>query len=250
MEFRPLYRHVVVSRRASYETVASPENLQRIRAQYESNSPIDADLQHLYVSDSLPKTMKNVMKWAGHGDVSVEPHSEGFDLTGNAGALLDEAAAMKERGDERVTLQYRPQDAVIVSRLVSAQIPGGDEPLPSTATLWTLPGPRDGDNIESLFMDCALQMQRRFQEHSDRQFMLLDEEMRQAVTLVTVCLTPITAKPQEIQGIDLFCEFHQTTRFGYVDTEGFEVLSETGVFPISPPTSMDMMLMMQPMERV
>ena len=107
------------------------------------------------------------------------------------------------------------------------------------------PGFDQSANAEGSYLACAKELQQVFQEYSDRKFKLVDPDMRAGVTLVTVCITPITAAPRADVGLELYCEFHQVTQFGYVDTQGFEVHSEVGVFPISPPSTMDLMMMMK-----
>jgi hypothetical protein len=107
------------------------------------------------------------------------------------------------------------------------------------------PGFDQAPNAEASFLECARELQDMFRDYSDRQFLLLDPEVRASVTLVTVCLTPISATPKVDTGLDLFCEFHQVTQFGAVSTEGFEVYSETGEYPILAPSPMDLLMMMK-----
>lgn len=238
---RPIYRHVIVKRRGYIEPVASPEDLRRLRQQVESASPLDEDLKHLFVKDTLRQTMKKVMAWAGHGDVAVEGDQDGLD----PGAVFAEADAMKLRGDERAKVKYQPQEGVIVARVNTKHIPGGTDSLPSEPTMLLHPGFEAADNAEAEYLRCARELQAEFEKFSDRKFLLMDPEMRAGVTLVTVCITPITAAPRVLVGLELFCEFHQTTRFGFVDTTGFEVYSEIGEFPFTPPTAMDLLMMMK-----
>lgn len=241
MQERPVYRHVIVKRRGYIEPVASPEDLRRLRQQVESESHIDEDLKHLFVKDTLRQTMKKVMAWSGRGDVAVEGDKDGLD----PGAVFAEADAMKLRGDERAAVKYQPQEGVIVARLNTKHVPGGTESLPSEPTMLHHSGFEAADNPEAEYLRCARELQAQFEQFSDRKFLLMDPEMRSGVTLVTVCITPITAAPQAQLGLELFCEFHQTTRFGFVDMTGFEVYSEIGEFPFTPPTAMDLMLMMK-----
>lgn len=238
---RPVYRHIIVQRRGYIETVASPEDLRRIRRQIEDGSPIDEDLKHLFVKDTLKKTMQQVMQGSGHGDVGVEAHDDGLE----PGEVMGEAAAMKQRGTERVPVKYRPQTGVIVSRVNTKHIPGGNESLPLEPTMLMHPGFSHADNAEDQYLKCAVELQEMFRDFSDRKFLLVDDVFRAGLTLVTVCITPITAAPRADVGLELFCEFHQTTRFGFVDTEGFDVISEVGAYPFSPPSTMDLMMMMQ-----
>lgn len=247
---RPVYRHVIVKRRSSVESVASPEDLRRLRKQVEEESPIDEDLKHLFVKDTLKQTMKKVMGWSGRSDVTVEGSDDGLDLTDNPGGMFDEADAMKQRGAERTAVKYRAQEGVIVSRLVSQQVPGGNESLPIEPTMLHHPGFGEAADAEVMFLECARQLRASFDAYSDRKFLLMEPEMRDGVTLVTVCITPITGAPRADVGMELYCEFHQTTRFGFVDTKGFEVYSEIGEFPIAPPSSMDMLMMMKSADQI
>lgn len=245
-EERPVYRHVIVKRRGYIEPVASPEDLRRLRQQIESNSPIDDDLKHLFVKDTLKQTMRKALNWAGHQDVEVEGSDDGLHPT----AMFDEAVAMKERGDERTTLKYQRQEGVIVSRVNTKHIPGGDERLPLEPTMLHHPGFSQADDATAQYLECARELQAQFQKFSDRKFLLMEPQFRSGVTLVTVCITPITAAPRADVGLELFCEFHQVTRFGYVDTSDFEVYSEIGEYPISPPSSMDLTMMMKSADQI
>ena len=237
---RPVYRHVIVKRRGYIESVASPEDLRRLRQQVESESPIDDDLKHLFVADTLKKTMHKHMAWAGHGDVDIESSDDGLDPA----AAAAEATAMKQRGAERAPVRYKPQEGYIVSRLTALHVPGGGS-LPSEPTMLTHPGFSQAANAEASYLECARELQTVFQDFSDRKFQLMDPDLRSGVTLVTVCITPITAAPRADVGLELYCEFHQVTQFGYVDTQGFEVYSEVGAYPIAPPSGMDLMMMMK-----
>ena len=243
---RPVYRHVIVHRRAYMERVASPEQLRRLRQQIEAGLPLDEDVRHLYVKDSLKKSLRQVMNESGHRDVEIEPGEDGLDPL----AAVGEAAAMKARGEERVPVRYRPQDAVVVARVNDKYVPGGSEHLPLEPTMLNHPGFDHADNAEAQYLTCARELQEMFRDFSDRKFLLMDQELRSGTTLVTVCITPITAAPRADVGLELYCEFHQTTRFGYVDTEGFEVASEVGEYPISPPSAMDLLLMMRPADEI
>lgn len=237
---RPVYRHIIVKRKGYIEAVASPEDLRRFRQQIESESPLDEDLKHLYVKDTLKKTMQRHMARAGHGDIDIEANDDGLDPA----AVAAEATAMKERGEERTTVQYKPQEGYIVSRLTAHHVPGGGS-LPLEPTMLVHPGFEQAPNAEAAYLESARELQRMFQEYSDRKFRLMDPDLQAGVTLVTVCITPITAAPKAVVGVELYCEFHQVTQFGYVDTEGFEVYSEVGEYPIQPPTSMDLTTMMK-----
>ncbi len=184
--------------------------------------------------------MQRHMARAGHGDLKVEASEDGLDPL----AVAAEATAMKQRGTERTTLHYQPQEGYIVSRLTTQHVPGGGA-LPLEPSMLLHPGFEQAPNAEAAYLECARELQEQFRDHSDRQFRLMDPHLQAGLTLVTVCITPITAAPKAVVGVELYCEFHQVTQLGYVDTEGFEVYSEVGEFPIQPPSSMDLTTMMK-----
>ena len=68
--------------------------------------------------------------------------------------------------------------------------------------------------------------------------------------MVTLVLTPIIAIPRADVGLELYCEFHQKTRFGFVDTDTFDVFSEIGEYPVECPTGMDMAMMFKTSDEV
>lgn len=242
---RPVYRHIVVKRKDFIEKVASPEEFRRLRQQLDAGVPVDDDLKHLVVDDTLKKTMRKVMGWAGHGGRELEGTDDGV----HGDNMLAEADAMAERKDDG-PLRYKRQQGVIVARLVQNKIPGGDDVLPTNPTVLSHPGFSDAEDAEQSFMDAALALQAIFTEFSDRKFLLLDKELREGVTLVTVAYTPIMAAPKASTGLDLSCTFHQTTRFGYVDTDTFDVHSEIGEYPIAPPGTMELTMMMKSVDQV
>jgi len=173
--------------------------------------------------------------------IGVEAHPQPV-----AGAAFAEARMMKERGDKE-TLGYKPQEGVIVSRIVQEHIPGDmpGEAMPSNPQYLSHPGFDSPDDPQVSFMRCAQELHAQFQAFSDRKFMLMSPEMRAGVTLVTVVLTPIIALPRPDVGVELLCEFHQKTRFGFVDADSFDVFSEIGEYPIQVPTDGDMRAMFQ-----
>ena len=238
MEHRPAYRHIVVQRKALVEHI-DPEKLRRLRQQMESGQPIDPDLRHLVVRDTLKASVRKVLAWAGHADVPLEADDTGLDVT-----LLDEAAAREQRGDSG-PLKYKRQEGVIVGRLVQDRMPGDvpGQALPSTPTYLFHGGFQSAEDRKGEFMRCAQELHRMFTDFSDRKFLLLDPDMRAGVTLVTVVLTPIVAIPRAGIGVELMCEFHQKTQFGQVSTNGFDVFSDTGEYPIQPPNDADLALM-------
>lgn len=236
---RPIYRHLIVKRRGFIEKVASPEQFRRLRAQLEAQQPLDEDIRHLYRSDTLKQTMQKVMGWSGRG-TDVEESPDGVDPAN----ILAEHDAMRERGDEG-PVKYRSQGGVVVATLNKKHIPGGNEPLPLTPSVLSHPGFRDADDPQAEFLKAAFDLQGKFRALSDRKFLLLDASQRAGITLVTVAYTPIMAAPKADRGLELFCEFHQVTRFGNVDTSGFEVYSDAGEYPISPPNAGELLSMMK-----
>ena len=240
-EARPIYRHLVVQRKDLVEHV-DVEQLRRLRYQQDTDAAVDADLQHLVIKDTLKKTVRKVMRWAGHGDVEVEAVEGGV----SAGAASAEAQKMKERGDEG-TIQYQPQEGVIVSRIVQGHIPG-DAPgqaMPLNPTYLSHPGFDSAEDYRASFMRCVQELHAKFQAFSDRKFVLLGEGARTSTTLVTVVLTPIIAIPRADVGIELMCEFYQKSQFGYIDSTSFDVFSEIGEFPIQFPSDEDLRSMLQ-----
>lgn len=239
---RPVYRHLVVQRRDLVEHV-DVDQLRRLRLQMESGQAISEDLQHLVVKDTLRKTVRKALAWAGHGKTEVEVSSTGLD----ASAVFAEASKMAERG-EKSPIGYQPQEGVIVSRILHEQFPGGGA-IPSQPTYLSHPGFDTGGDRQAEYMRCALELLGQFEAHSDRQFLLMDPAMRAGVTLVTLVLTPIVAVPRADVGVELLCEFSQKTQFGFVGAEGFEVFSEIGEYPIQVPSDGDMMSMFTTVEQ-
>lgn len=134
---------------------------------------------------------------------------------------------------------------MVVATLHKEKIPGGTEPLPANATFWTQRADFDEKRPQEAFLEAAVQLQEQFQKHSDTKFALLPKETAAGMTLVTVVYAPIAAYPLEIRGFEVGMEFIQKTRFGYVDTTDFEVYSEDGTFPVSPPNDTYMMMLMK-----
>ena len=241
---RPLYRHIIVKSRGLTESVATPEELQRLRRQLEVGDPVDPDLQHLVVQNTLEGTMKKALKsskWSNRADAEVVCDEDGVDPT-----AVMEQVDLHNSQNLSGPVKYRGQQGVIVKRLNQKHIPGGTESLPSKATRLEHPGFEQATDPVARYLECVTDLQKKFQDYSDQKFLLMDKDLRSSVTLVTVCFMPITASPRAYKGMELFCEFHQTTRFGSVDTDGFEVYSETGVFPHTPVSNMDMALIMKP----
>jgi len=242
MEARPVYRHVVVQRKALVEHV-DPEKLRRLRQQMMEGLEIDEDLRHLVVKDTLKKSVRKAMGWAGHGDVDVQGSDDGMD----AGQVFAEADARQKRGDggDDEAIRYRRQEGVIVSSLVKDQVPGDlpGQAMPRNPSYLFHSGFDAAENRQAEFMRCAQELHAKFQAFSDRKFMLLDPELRSGVTLVTVVLTPIIGVPRTDNGVELLCEFHQKTQFGHIATDGFDVFSEIGEYPVQVPSDGDMAMM-------
>jgi len=242
---RPVYRHIVVQRRDLIEKVANPEEFRRLREQIDGNLPIDEDLKHLVVRDTLKKTMRKTFGWAGHSDMDPEGVDEGGL---HPDGILSEVEKMKERDPEEVEgatkVYYQRQEGVVVSRIIKEHIPGGKEAMPTQPKVLHHPGFKFADDVQAEYMSAAMHLRKSFEHHCDQQFLLLDEQWRATCTLVTVVVTPIMALPRPDQGVELICEFYQKTRFGYVDTSKFDVFSETGDFPINVPSPGEMMTLM------
>jgi len=238
-EQRPIYRHIVVQRKELVDHI-DVEQLRRLRRQMDEGLDIDEDLKYLVVKDTLKKSVKKAMAWAGHGDVPIESADEGLD----ASATFAEADARQLRGGENdAAIQYARQEGVIVSKIVTDHMPG-DQPgaaMPSEPTYLFHPGfDTSAGDRQADYMRCAQELHAKFQAFSDRQFLLMSPEMRAGLTLVTLVLTPIIAVPRIDIGVELLCEFHQKTRFGHLETDGFDVFSEIGEFPVQIPTDGDM----------
>jgi len=245
---RPVYRHIVAQRKALVEHVPF-EDLKRLRQQMEAGVGIDEDIRHLVVEDTLHKSVRKAMAWAGHGNVRLEISDEAGL---SPGALRAEAGKMKERGDEETVLKYERQKGVIVSRIIKDHIPGGveGEHMPGQSIFLGHPGFDAAEDPSAEFLRCATELQQQFQAHSDLQFVLMDKSLRSSCTLVTLVLTPILALPRADVGLELLCEFYQKTRFGNVDTDSFDVYSEIGEFPIEIPNDMDLAMMFKTVDEL
>lgn len=235
---RPVYRHLVVQRRALVQHI-DVSDLRRLRQQMDAGYEVDADLRHLVVKDTLKKSVREALSRAGYSDVPVEASDEGLSDT-----LFEEARLRSERGDD-LPLQYQRQEGVIVGSLVRDQIPGdlSGQAMPSKSQFLHHPGFNSREDRQASFHRSAQELHQQFVAFSDRQFLLLDPPVRAGVTLVTVVLTPIIAVPRADLGVELLCEFYQKTQFGYIDTEGFDVFSEVGDFPVQVPSDADLAMM-------
>jgi len=218
-EARPIYRHIIVNRKSSANLTASPELLRKAQRQMREvddgkREEIDSDLQHLLNRNHLRGTMRKV-------------YGEGYD---------EDKAGMGSRSQG---------GALIVATLHKHKIPGGDEPLPVSATFWMERADFDGRSPQEAFLEAAGSLQKKFQLHSDTKFKLLPKETMAGMTLVTVAYSPIVAYPLQDRGFEVGMEFTQKTRFGHVDASDFEVLSEDGTYPIKPPDDTYMMMLMK-----
>lgn len=241
-EQRPVYRHIVVQRKALVEHV-SAERLRRLRQQMEAGVPIDDDLKDLVVHDTLKKSVRKAMAWAGHGKITLEAvESGGISVD----MLKAEMESRQERGDEDGgPVKYQRQEGVVVSRIIKDHMPGDreDVPMPSNPTYLSHPGYDSAGDRQAEYMRCAKELHAEFQAFSDRQFLLMEKDLRSSLTLITLVLTPIVAVPRADVGVELLCEFHQKTRFGHIDVDNFEVFSEIGEYPVQVPSDMDMATM-------
>lgn len=212
---RPVYRHVIVKRRQSFSP-KDRDRVERLRAWMDQDpktrGPLDEDLVALYQGDSLRNT-RRLQLGAEYED---KP-----EVTGN-------------------------QEAVVVSGLVRCQVPGGTERLPTHASVLRRVAAFDEAEPQAAFMKAAEELQREFERKSDNHFLMLDEQFRANCTVVTVAYTPLSAYPLADRGFAVGAEYYQVVRFGDVDVSEFEVYSDTGVFPISPPNEMTLASMMKP----
>lgn len=241
-ELRPIYRHIVVQRKAMVEHI-DVERLRRLRQQMDAGGEIDEDLRQLVVKDTLKKSVRKAMAWAGHGDVEVEATDTGGL---SPGAVFAEAKAREERGDKEAgAIRYERQEGVVVSRIERNHFPGDAEgqAMPSNPSYLFHPGFDSKADAQTQYMRCAQELLAQFQAFSDNKFLLMDKELRAGLTLVTLVLTPIIAVPRVDVGVELLCEFHQKTRFGHVDMDSFDVFSEIGEYPVQVPSDPDMSAM-------
>jgi len=224
VEARPVYRHIVVKRKAAVAMTADPLTLKKVRQQLDEVArgvrvAVDPDIDHLVKRNHLRNSMKTVY-----------------------GETADEEAQAKVHATQG--------GAIIVGTLHKEKIPGGTEPLPQVATFWTVKASDAEKDPQAAFMRGAEELQKRFQEFSDSKFKLLDPSVAAGVTLVTVAYAPIAAYTGEVTGFEVGMEFHQVTRFGLVDASSFELVSEDGRYPVSPPSDGYMMMLMKSKEAI
>lgn len=241
-EQRPVYRHLVVLRKGFVEKVASKAQLQRLRGCLDKGMPIPPELAHL-VKGSFSR--EQIEQTFGADRIEWSTAIDAVDVS----HLADEINLRLHQG---ITdpVKVRPPisgGAVVVGRLTKVHIPGGNERLPTLPTALGHPGVREASDPMGEFKRCADELALNFQAYSDRRFQLADPWTKQNCTLVTVVYTPIIAAPRPTTGFELLCEFTQVTRIGHVDAlvDGFEVASETGVFPVSPPNDIELVTMMR-----
>jgi hypothetical protein len=246
-EQRPTYRHIVVLRKGFVEKVASKAQLQLLRGCLDMGMPIPPELAHL-VKGSFSREQVEQTFGADRIEWSTAP--DAIDVT----RLADEINLRLHQGVTE-PIKVRPPTsggAVVVGRLTQVHIPGGNERLPTLPTSLSHPGVQDADDPMMAFKRCADALVLNFRAYSDRQFQLADPWTRQNCTLVTVVYTPIIAAPRKDTGFELFCEFTQVTRIGHVDAlaDGFEVVSETGDFPVRPPRAIELAMMMRSVDEL
>jgi len=237
----------VVSRKGFVEKVATKEQFKRLRQFLDSETPIPEDLAHL-VKDSFSKEL--VEQIFGRDEIEWSSAPDAVDVSN----LAAELSVRRLAGDATPVKVRSPRagGAVVVGQMTKVHIPGGNERLPTNPTALGHPGVADADDPVAAFMKCSEELRLRFQAYSDRRFTLGDPGMRKNCTLVTVVYAPIQAAPRAERGFELYCEFTQVTRMGSVDAlaDGFDVLSETGEYPIRPPGGIEMVTMMRTAEEL
>jgi len=226
VEEQLVYRHLIVARKGSMALTAPPEQLRKLHRQLQevdegAREAVDSDLVHLLKRTHLRKTLKQVYG-ESYSDESIQGTSR------------------------------RQGGAIVVATLHKEKIPGGTEPLPQTATFWTQPAPYNDTPPFDAFAQAAEKLRERFKIHSDAKIRLLDPAMQRNVTLVTVAYAPMSAyaHPNRDSGFEVGMEFIQKTRFGRVDANTFEVYSETGEYPIKPPSTEFMGMLMKTVEEL
>jgi hypothetical protein len=223
---RPIYRHIVVKRKGFMNLAANPAKLRLAMQQMKEveegvrhPDDVDPSLANLIKRDHLRQTMKKV-------------YGDGYDE------------------EQANTAQRRQGGAIVVATLNKQMIPGGTEPLPTNATFWSRRAHADDLGGHEAFIEAANKLQEQFQRHSDLKVLNLPETMRRGVTLVTVVYSPMLAYPLEDKGFEVGMEFIQKTRFGRVDTDGFEVYSEDGTYPMKAPNDGYMMTLLKTADEV
>jgi len=252
------YRHIVVKRKSMVNMTASSADLRALREARSQGGSLPENLKHL---------AHLIYQAPFDGEAEVAPSREELLQMGvaqlRALARNMKVERVRSRNKEEIIdliLEQDPlhnqdtstfhQEGIIVASLQKQHIPGGSEPLPLTPTVLTHPGFHEAEDAMGDFKKAAEELQARFKKYSDNKFQLLSPEFQKGCTLVTVVYTPITASPKLTKGLDLFCEFHQVTRFGSVDTSDFEVYSDNGEFPVTPPGSLEMAMLMKSADEI
>lgn len=221
---RPVYRHIIVKCNGFINLTADVSQLKEAQRQLQEvesgdREKVGPDSARLVKRGHLRQTLKRV-----YGDAGTDKFED---------------------------LARGQRDVLVVARLNEEHVPGGGQ-LPNTATFWTYPANYSDMDPQAAFMEAALALQERFRQHSDTKFMLVPEDARAGVTLVTVAYSPIVAYPLDPRlgerGFEVGIEFHQVTRFGSVNTDSFEVYSEEGVYPIHPPSEGSLLTLMKTVE--
>lgn len=228
VEARPVYRHLVVARKGYANLTTDRAQLHEARRQLREveegvRAQVDQHLQHLVKRERFRETLAKT-----YGNTYTD-------------AQLDEMARDMDRSQG---------GAIVVATLNKQMIPGGNEPLPQTATFLTRPALYDEMPPQQAFLKAAEELQQVFEARSDALIKLLPDDVRQGVTLVTVVYAPIAAypHPRRDRGFEVACEFIQKTRFSQVDAEGFAVYSDTGTYPIQAPSEQTLLYLMNPPE--
>lgn len=282
-----VYKHIVVKRKSMARMTASPADLRKLRDATLAGGPLPDELkhlEHLRVKDTVNQTVKHATGKEGWSDQQTElipdrdelrkltvaqlrakaremgagkkigdrNKEDIIELIMEQDSLCDRNTWMEQRALSQVDkpIRYNAQGGIIVATLQKQHVPGGNEPLPLTPTVLTHPGFFEAEDSMGEFKKAAEQLQARFKKYSDNKFRLLNPEFQKGCTLVTVVYTPIMASPKATKGMDLFCEFHQVTRFGYVDTSDFEVYSENGEFPVTPPGTLELAMLMKSADEI
>ena len=226
---RPVYKHIIVRKQVrAAESLVTPAKFQLIQEQLAEigrgeRKEVDADLRSF-----IPK---------GHTHKTYQA---------TFGSSYDFDSAEEDRREQG-------QGAIIVATL-NRRVPGGDEPLPLSAVTWTEPAAWEDTSPEKAFLEAANRLQWRFRRYSDMKFALVDLALAATQTLVTVAYQPICAYPlsagKRDKGFDVVMEFHQVTRYGGFDMGDHDIYSDEGFFPVSVPTSDQMMLLMKTPEEI
>lgn len=283
-----VYKHIVVKRKSMANMTASSADLRALRDARSRGGPLPENLKHLshlVVGNTIETTVKHASGKVGWQDTPTEliPSREELrKLTVTQLRAKTRELGIKGVGDrkkediieliieqdttrsrdawdaqrglgapvEPKPIRYGAQEGIIVASLQKTHVPGGSEPLPLTPTVLTHPGFSEAEDAMGDFKKAAAELQARFKKYSDNKFRLLDPEFQRGCTLVTVVYTPIMASPKLTRGMDLFCEFHQVTRFGYVDVADFEVYSDNGEFPVTPPGTLELAMLMKSADEI